>query len=296
MYITAKKNSRSILQKPCKMCGEGLGADEYQGQSQAGKLLTTAAGFYNPLTQVLPIKSIPLIGKLDPISMAAALMTGGITLIPGISNIVGGLFKKATHFGDCMKWWSDSNIRGMASGLLPYPIDVVQNFPEASREYQLQHATSVMNDAGVIRALYVSSRTNGIVNVFVMVVRSNPDLMQLQCAVQAKSKGEDTGVNYDQSFVNQFWDQLKESARQQEYSETMQKISSILASYTVTAAAKVNVIQSTRQTGLVAGPQAFQLPTGVKSIDKGAVVLMPGVSSNLTLTYAPTGSAVIRKK
>jgi hypothetical protein len=281
----------------CSIDGVGLGEDpSYQGQSKTGQLISQGAGMYAHLMN--PLLSIPgvskIVGNINPLAMALAPMTGGLTLIPGFSKILGGLFKKATHFGDCMKWFNnENNIRGMVAGITPYGIDVEESFPVASREYRLQHADSIATHPGVISALNVGTRQGRIANLFVSALRSNPELMQLQCAVQARSKGEDTGVDMSQNEVGQYWGQLKEGTRQQEYVDTIGMLMNILASYQVVATKKIEVIQKTREAGLVTGSnKAFQLPEGVTSISKGgALVLDPSKNTNLVLDYG-----VIRKK
>jgi hypothetical protein len=273
--------------------GIGLGEDEYQGQSKTGQLLNTAAGFYNPLTTMLPMKSIPVIGKLDPLSMSLAVASGGLTLIPGVSKIIGGLFKKATHMGDCMKWWNnESNIRGMVSNISPYPVDVNQVFPEASYEYQSQHARNVMESSEVRSVLAESSRRYQIGTYYVSGVRSNPDLMQMLCMTQPKVQ-EETGQQISASQVDPLFEQLKEQARQKEYQDTVNSIGRILASYQRVVQRKVEVVQKTRERAV-----AFKAPEGVTSITKGgALVLTPGVSTNRVIDRGVIGKATeIRKK
>jgi hypothetical protein len=288
-----KKSGMGGLKKPCRVCGDGLGAsDEYSGINKSGEIIQTAGSVLYPVTGMLPIKSLPIIGNLDPLTMTLAVMTGGITLIPGVSKIVGGLFKKATHMGDCMKWWSsDSNIRSMVASVMPYPIDVVQSYPEASQEYQIQHASSVISDSGIQRALAVSSRKYKIGTYYVQGVKQNADLMQMSCMTQPEVQKE-TGVVISASDVGPYFTQLQEQARQIEYQETMTNIGKVLASYQRVVEQKAVVVKKTRDVSAT-----FQMPVGVTSISKGgSLVLSPGTSSNLVIDRGVVGKSIIRKK
>ena len=291
MFITKTKAS-------CRSCkkqvvnDKGLGEDEYQGTSKSGQLLTTAAGIYNPFVSMLPVSSIPVIGKLNPAQMSLALVTGGITLIPGVSKLVGNLFKKATHMGDCMKWWNnENNIRGMVSGISPYPIDVEQIFPEESREYQLQHARNVSGESGIQNLLSTSSRRYQIGTYYIGGVRANPEIMQMSCLTQPNVQAE-VGQRISASEVEPYFDQLKEQARQKEYYDTVESIKRVLASYRMVVERKAVVVQKTREVAT-----AFQLPAGVTSISKGgALVITPGVSTNLVINRGLIGkSTEVRK-
>lgn len=290
MYITTQKSNGRTLQKPRRVSSTGLGASEYSGTSKTGQMVQTIAPFYNPLMQILPIKSLPIIGQLDPLSMSLAVATGGLTLMPGISKIIGGLFKKATHMESCMKWWSDSNIRGMVN-VSPYPVDVVSSFPGESQEYQAQHASSVTGDSGIQSLLSTSSRTYNIGTYYVSQVRANPDMMTASCASMPQGQAE-THANINPSDVNVAFDQMKEQARQQEYQSVLQSVGRVLAGYKRSVERKVAVVQQTRDTATV-----FKMPVGVTSITKGgALVLDPSKNTNLVIDRGVIGPSIIRKK
>ena len=290
MYITTQKSNGKRLQKPSRVNSAGLGASEYSGQSKTGEMLNTAAKFYNPLTSMLPIKSLPIIGQLDPLTLSLAMATGGLSLMPGISKIIGGLFKKATHMESCMKWWSDSNIRSMVN-VSPYPVDVIQSFPDESREYQLQHASSVTGDSSIQSLISGSGRIYNIGTYYVSQVRANPDMMQASCASMPQGQAE-THANINPADVNAAFDQMKEQARQQEYQDTITSIGRILSQYKRVIERKVAVVQQTRDTATI-----FKMPVGVTSITKGgALVLDPSKNTNLVIDRGVIGPSIIRKK
>jgi len=275
---------------------------------------------------MIPQKIVKSVGiDVNPLSMALAAMTFGASLLPGVSKVLGkvfgifgGMFSHATHYGDCMKWqWNENNIRGMVSGIVPYPIDsidpltVLNRFPDANKEYRLERAVEFIENSSIksildkARSNIASILSNGVRqnkmgSIYISQVRSHPEVLEGACAVHAQSKGENMGISFSQSDIDQAFNQLKQVAQQIEYNNTLQEmnnvievtasaVGSVLSPYAGRMAQKIGVVQQTRQYGLVAGPQAFQLPIGVTGISKGgALVLTPGVSSNLTITMTPT--------
>lgn len=323
-----RQQSKQLGAVDCGLCRKktvndvGLGdatQQEWGGQSTTGGMITKVAGMIAPPIQMIPgmsmvTKQLEKFGvSVNPMSLALAAMTGGMSMLPGISKLLGGMFKKATHMESCMKWWTDSNIRGMVAGRTPYPVDVIDpiivmdRFVEASREYRLEHAKEAIEDVGVQSVLAgarsninsilsTGTRKQKIGSAYVSQVRGYPDIMQAQCMSMPQGRAE-TGANIDPNMVGGVFEQMKDVAQQQEVEATTQAmnsaieaaasgISGILAPYGRVASQKVEVIQMTREAGLVVGPRAFQLPVGVTGISKGgALVLTPGVSSNLVLTY-----------
>lgn len=292
--IQTKKKS------PCGLCKKktvndvGLGdaiQQEWGGQSTTGGMVSQVASFMAPPIQMIPgFSQLQKIAektgfRTDPLNLALATnpVTGWMQLIPGFNKMIGGLFKKATHMESCMKWWTDENITGMIKGRMPYAIDVAQSFPEASREYQINRARHVTDDEQVVRLLDVPRRQKIMIAAFVSSVRAYPDLMQAQCAAMPQGRAE-TGVTFTESDLAPVWNGMKEAAQVSEYKRTLKAIENILAPYAALVKQKTAMIQQTRQTGLVEGPKAFQLPTGVTGISKGgALIVTPGTSTNLVV-------------
>jgi hypothetical protein len=274
MYITKKKSGIGVLQKPCRVCGEGLGDDtidakaiqkEYGGMSKEAPTV----GMGIKLAATVALMFIPVVGWAAAIAINLPVI--GDAVMGPIMKPIMGMMKKATHMESCMKWWTDSNIRGMMVGITPYPIS-----DEIKREYQIEH-TSVMpvNESG---------RWDTIANIFVRLLRENPSLMEAQCATMPQGIVE-TQTTLSPALVASYFSQLKEQARQEEYYK-------IVGNIGVTVQQKTTAVQETRQVASV-----FQLPTGVVNIDKGALVLAPGgASSNRVIEMFPMGQSVIRKK
>jgi hypothetical protein len=290
---TRQKSGMSGLKKPCRVCGEGLGDNPITGITSS----LTARDVLFPMSILnKPFEAVPVVGQiLGPMNQMMDMATGLVLKIPVVGKIFGGLFKKATHYGDCMKWWvgasGDSNIRGMVRGISPYPVDVASNFPDESREYQLQHASSVMSDSNVQSILGASSRMYNIGTYFLRALRENPDLMDMSCMSQPNVQAE-TGQAVSASEVDGYMGQLKEQARQQEYQDVLLKVKNVLGMYRRSVERKAAVVQQTRQAAT-----AFQLPTGVTSISKGgSLILTPGTSSNLVINRGVIGGSTIRKK
>lgn len=251
---------------PCKACYESsLGAEEgidskaiqkeYGGQSKAAQPVMMGV----KLAATVALMFIPVVG------WAAALLINvpvvGDAIMGPIMGPIAKMMKKATHMESCMKWWTDSNIRSMASGLTPYPIGA-----DIKREYRAQHAREMVDNTG--------DRQNNIASIFVRIVRRNSDIMAMQCATMPQGRGETGMTEADAAKVAGYWDQIKEAARQEEYQN-------LVGSIGVTVAQKVAAVQESRSVATT-----FQLPTGVTSITKGgALVLIPGVSMNKIINY-----------
>lgn len=238
----------------------------------------------------------PLIGA--PAALTLDIFTLGLMRLPGISSLISGLFKKATEMESCMKWWTDSNIIGMTNGISLYSIDVVSLFPEAIQEYRVEHADSIMTSGPIASALNPAKRQRAISSIFLKAVRDNPDLMTAQCAIVAKSKGENTGMTVSQADVEGYWSQLKEAARQKEAESVLSEITKIMGPYQSVANQKTAAVVTTRQAGLVStdsGGKGFQLPEGVMSISKGgSLILDVNKSTNRVIDYT-VGKPTIKR-
>jgi hypothetical protein len=292
----------------CKLCrkdalgreplnGDRLGADEYKGVSKTGQAVYQGAGIYsnlmNPFQQLY--KFIPGVSKItagmNPLALALAPMTGGLTLIPGISNIFGNMFSKATHMGDCMKWWSDSNIRGMAAGVEPYAFDfhdyMMHEFPQFLRQYQVMQAGGEWAKVGIDSLIGGVSRRGRISNIFLRLVRSNPDLMTLQCAVRERAE---TGfTQFNQAQVDEIWAAARESARQEEYVNMVKEVDARLEPYKVKER-WAQIVQSRSQNLVVKKEEGGQLfaPKDVIGVRRGTFtqVLKTGQTSSKPVTFA----------
>jgi len=262
MFITKTKSE-------CKLCKKrvvndiGLGEDsEYEGQtktgqtvvplvSQASEMIGKATGT-GLIVGMLPGGVVKSLGvDMNPASLLLAPMTFGASLLPGVSKILGkafnvfsGLFKKATHMGDCMKWFNNTdNIKGMSAWVQPYPIEQVfsfeeymmKNFPQFLRQYQIMQAGGQWASVGVDS--YLKSVSSGISNmsvrrqkiqdIFLRLVQENSQIKELQCAVQ--HSGESGYTGHTKAQVDEIWDSLREAARQEEYQTTSKLISNIPA-------------------------------------------------------------------
>lgn len=292
MYIATQKSRIGVLQKPCRVCGEGLGEGEpnvkaiqkeyhggYTKEAEMGaKLIITVALFMIPVVgwAAALVLNVPVVGD--------AIWKFGMKHDPILKAFIGA-FKKATHMEDCMKWWTDSNIRGMSAGIVPYPIDInafIQKYSDAIHEYRLQRAQEIDIKGLVVSSL--SGRSSKIGNIFVKLVQNSKEFMEFYCASMPQSRAKTGMTEADYTKANEYLGHLKEQAKQEEYTSTLQeieqKIVSVLAPYIKIVTQKTGVIQQTRQAASV-----FQLPAGVLAIDRGALVLTPGTSSNLVIDY-----------
>jgi hypothetical protein len=286
MHIVQSQQRK--MQSDCGMCRKkvvndrGLGEEapllpelsrqetqkQYGGQSEAAPM--AAMGI--KLVATVALMFIPVVG------WAAALLINvpvvGDAILSPIMGPIMKMMKKATHMESCMNWWTDSNIKSMIAGMAPYPIGV-----EVRREYKLQRG----QDMSVIEG----ARWENMASKYVRLVRANPSLMEAQCASMPQGRGETGMTEADAITVGKYFTQLKLQAQYEEYME-------IAGSYAKTAGQKIGVTQELRKAATM-----FQLPTGVMSIDKGALVLMPGVSSNKVIEMfagkVPVKVAVVQK-
>jgi len=284
MFITKPKTE-------CRLCKKqvvndiGLGQDEeYRGISRTGQTVTTVASVLSPPVQMIPgFNIISKVAKkvgvdLNPLSLSLATMTGGLTLLPGISKVIGGLFKKATHMGDCMKHWNgDEYLRSMGSSIQPYPFSfedyMMKNFPQFLRQYQIKQADGSWARVGVDRLLSNSNRRARIANVFVRLVRQNPDIMQAECATQPNVIAE-IGKTIDRSIVDKVWAQIKEVAKQEEYMTIAQEVDRLVAPFKVKET--WGAIVKSRSTGLIVPTEhgsQLQMPENIIGVKRGALVM-----------------------
>jgi hypothetical protein len=162
------------------------------------------------------------------------------------------MFAKATHMESCMKYWTDSNIRNMVTGIAPLPFDLGQVFPLESREYYAEHARDVSTNPVVNNLLNISARQSKIADYFVQIVRSNSDIMQMQCMSMPQGRAE---TGYSGPDPAPYWDQFKESAKQQELVVTAQAIQNVLAPYAARVEKVVVKEMASRQENLLTSVQ-----------------------------------------
>lgn len=278
-----------------KLNGVGLGASEYSGQKvpggevgssalQIGGMIgkMTGAGL---ITSMVPQKVLSKIGiDVNPLSLSLAPFTFGFTLLPGVSKILGGLFKKATHMESCMNYWSDSNIKNMVAGIQPIPFDFVDymklNFPQFMRQYQILIAGGQWASVGVDKLLNISNRRAKIANIFLNTVRANPDIMLGDCVTMPQGIAE-VGVTVPRSVVNKAWADLKEYARQKEYSTIADQVDKLVAPFKVketwgeiikTREAGLLVKSSSSSSGASEGYN-LRVPGQVIGVKRGAMVM-----------------------
>lgn len=190
-----------------------FGSKEQKGYGTVSKVGQKSQEVIGILDMVLPMFGFKFIGKL-------------------IDKI--GIFKKATHMESCMNWWSDSNIRGMASGLAPYPFVfeeyMMKEFPQFLRQYQIKQADGTWASVGVESLLNTSNRQSRIATIFTRIVRENPDIMKLQCASMPQGRAE---TGYVGEGAEKYFEQIKEVARQEEYSTIATQVDKLVAPWKV---------------------------------------------------------------
>lgn len=268
-----------------RLTSHGLGSNidkEYSTQSQTGQTVNMVLGM-NPLMAVANIvpKGLTKAAGIDvnPISVFLAPLTGGLTLIPGLSkvigNVFGGLFKKATHMGDCMKWFAnEENLRGSIGGTQPLPFDFIEymkkNFPQFMRQYQVMQAGGQWASVGIDKLVSASNRRARLMNEFAKIVRANPDLMTLQCAVQ---HSHETGYkDFTQAQVTALWKQVHEAAQQKEYASLVPEVDKRIAPFK--AKETWGEIVRSRDRGLLVGRSEgvkLAMPPNVTGVKRGAL-------------------------
>lgn len=259
-----------------------------------------------PSTVMDPMKSTASKVGIDmnPAAMALTFIpaVGMVALLPGVSQIIGkisnmfgGMFKKATHMGDCMKWFNNvDNIRRKGEGVQPYPIEQVfsfeeymmKNFPQFLRQYQIMQAggqwASVGVEAYLTKVKHETSiyvRRQKIQDIFVRLVQENSQIMQLQCAVQ--HSGESGYTGHTQAQVDEIWNSLKEAARQEEYHTTNKLIDNIPVRIdALVAPFKVKetwgAIVKSRNANLIIPTEhgsQLRMPDNVIGVSRGALVM-----------------------
>lgn len=315
MYITNKKSQIGVLQKPCKMCGNGLGdaiQQEYGGQSKTGKtvlpVVTQIATMFGQgtgtglITSVIPKGVLKSAGiDINPASLVLAPMTFGASMLPGVSkllgkvfNVFGDMFKKATHMESCMKGWDDGGIRGIAAGVVPYPVSfdfnfeqyMMKNFPQFLRQYQILQAGGQWASVGVDtylnrmknKVLNMANRRRKIQDIFLRIVRENPDIMKLECVSLPKGRAE---TGYQGEGAGLYWENFREAARQEEYGMIVKEVNNIpgeidrLVSPFKAKETWGEIVRS-RNTGLIVpieqGGQ-LRMPENIVGVSRGAFVM-----------------------
>ena len=270
-------------------------------------------------------KLIPGVSKLlSPLTSVIDQMTGPLKgMIGKLTNMVfGGFFEKATHMGDCMKWWNNTNnIRGMVVGVIPIPISFTLNMEDYISPYYTQMNRAMREKfeqqraAGYLTSLSLSytskisnlltdsTRKNKIIDYYVQQVRANPDVMQAQCASMSKGQAE-TGANIDPAYVASIFQQFKDQAVQQETQETYNALESLIIAMKTDLENKLNPLnilnisseqwKNTQKTRLVVAPA---LPGGtiIPIYKNGALVIVPGQQNNFVKNLS-VGSSIVRRK
>ena len=215
-----------------------LGCTECTGLEQADMV--------GPLLGPIGSSAMNVIGKGTSEEKAkmvtGALLTGGLTLIPiigpmigkilsPITGIIGGLFKKATHMGDCMKWWNnENNIRGMASGVQPLPISLDQfysnlykNMDRAMRQ-RFDERQAKGDIFGTDSLLNIGMRQRNVVNNFLAQMRANPEIKQMACLSQPNVQRETGQYDITPAYIESIFSQFRQQAQEAEYNQTMAEL------------------------------------------------------------------------
>jgi len=222
---------------------------------------------------------------LNPAAMALAPLTFGASMLPGVSQIIGkishmfsGLFKKATHMGDCMKWWNDNNIRGMVGGIQPIPFDfysyMMKEFPQFLRQYQIKQADGTWASVGVDSLLNTGNRRNRIASEYVWLVRENPQIMQAVCATQPNVIAQQGSSGISEREVSDMVEQMKEYAKQKEYSTIAAQVDKLVAPFKVKET--WGAIVKSRNVNLVVPTEhgsQLRMPENIIGVSRGALVM-----------------------
>jgi len=222
---------------------------------------------------------------LNPAAMALAPLTFGASMLPGVSQIIGkisnmfsGLFKKATHMGDCMKWWSDSNIKSMVESIQPIPFSfedyMMKNFPQFLRQYQIKQADGSWASVGVDRLLSIRSRKDTIADIYVGLIRSHSEIIQAECATQPNVIAQQGSSGINRSDVDRAWAEFKEYARQKEYSTIAERVDRLVAPYKVKET--WGAIVKSRNANLIVPTEhgsQLRMPDNVIGVSRGALVM-----------------------
>lgn len=280
-----KKKCCDGVEVKCLPCGSQLGAeDEMPQRSETEKMLApseygqVSAGQTTAITGIKLAASIAL-AMIPVVGWAAAILINipvvgdkifnfGLKYDPLVKGIMKSL-RKATPMENCMNAWKYPEekarfLQGKVSGVVPYPVS-----NEIRQEYKLQRAREMpVPDYG--------ARQGNILAIFLRMVNENSQILQYECATRAEVRGTTGTTSEDRVKVEQFWSDMKEAARQEEYTN-------IVGVLGVVVAQKQQAMQETRKAATL-----FQLPEGVTSITKGGVLMLdPSKSTNKVILSAP---------
>lgn len=215
MYRAKHSSSNTLGETSCRECG--LGRSQYDDTSKGEGYAETALWIVNPLAAFQ--KHLPIIGPIIE------------KIFSPIKGIIGGMFAKATHMGDCMKWWdNENNIRGMATGIVPILISIEQfysNMDKAVRQ-RFDERQAKGDSLGINRMLNTSTRRYKIVNNFVAQVRANPEVMQLTCMSQPNVQRETGDSSITPAYVESIVNQFRQQAQEAEYNQTFAELSKVM--------------------------------------------------------------------
>lgn len=166
-----------------------------------------------------PIAKIPIVGGIVP------MITGLIVKIPVVGKVFKKIFGgKATHMESCMKWFTDSNIMGIAGNTVT-PISTI------ALVYVSDDPARMAKYKSDLEALTnIATRQQRMRSIFLQSVRSMPginDLFKMQCASMPKGQKE-TKANINPADVAAIWEQFRQYAMDVEYQETWTKVNAIV--------------------------------------------------------------------
>ena len=231
----------------------GSGADVYDAVSViapsgkigkiASQLQTASQLVSQPLNPMMLIpggqlltvaKLIPGAEKLlAPITGIMNSVLGPVKgIIGGITNkVFGRFFKKATHMGDCMKWWNnENNIRGMASGVQPLPISLDQFYSnlyknmDRTMRQRFDERQAKGDIFGTDSLLNIGMRQRNVVNNFLAQMRANPEIKQMACLSQPNVQRETGQYDITPAYVESIFSQFRQQAQEAEYNQTMAEL------------------------------------------------------------------------
>lgn len=245
--LALRNTTRSLTQsQPLSEQEQKDIAVQYGGINTVGKYGSQVVGMYAPLGPLAGMAAKTILGaklteqyaqsgvigqKFGPIVQGVVdFWTLGLNRLPVFQNILGHLFSKATHFEDCMKWWSDGNIRSMVVNYPLYPIDIdtyiAQYAPQFRDQYNMMKQNGNWDKTDAPRLLAYSTRWEKFAGHFLSLTRQNPDIFKAECAAMYP---EDVGgQGPSRAEMDQMWTQVKEAARQQEWAETSAAIDKII--------------------------------------------------------------------
>ena len=245
------------------------------------------------ITGGIPLTMIPVIGPM--LSKVLSPITG----------FIGGMFKKATHMGDCMKWFSNSNnIRGMIGGrwVEPIGIDITAYYPGMDKPLRQRYDELMAQGdrLGINTLLDTQRRRNKIISNFIAAFNANPDVQPLICMSNPKVQAEQGNYSVTPAYVESILDMFRDQSQQAEYVETIQELENKLNPLNIlgiNATQWTNVQKARGQSSAIpiviaSSPGGTVMPT----YKNGAMQIIPGTAQPNYVTTIQVGPSTVRRK